>query len=194
MSFIDLIKSFDFAILEFIQNNIRCFFLDGIMSMFSYLGELGTIWIVIAIAFAFFKKTRVTAILMLIAMALAFLIGEVGLKNIVCRPRPFVVNPEIVTNVSPPKSYSFPSGHSGSSFACATVVFIRHKKMGIAAVVLAAMIAFSRIYNGVHFPSDVICGVLLGIICACVVVYAFKKIEHSKEVRKIGDTYDKKSK
>lgn len=175
MPFFEMINSIDFGILDFIQNNFKSEFLDYIMAFLSYIGEAGIIWIVSSIVMLFFKKTRAMGAMSLCAMAIGYLIGEVGLKNIICRPRPFMQNPDVVLNISPPSGYSFPSGHSCSSFAAATVMLVRDKRFGIPALILVFLIAFSRLYNYVHFPSDVVCGIILGIICAVVVLVVFKK-------------------
>lgn len=175
MNFVEFITSIDFAILDFIQNTIKCVLLDYIMAFFSYIGEAGGIWLISAIIMLVFRKTRSTGVMIIVAVFAGYLIGEVGIKNIVGRLRPFRVNTDIVLNITPPSGYSFPSGHSCSSFAAATVIFMRNKKLGIFALVVASLVAFSRLYNYVHFPSDVICGIILGIICAVVTVYVFRK-------------------
>ena len=168
MSFFDMIQSFDTSVLEFIQNTFKCSFLDPIMAFFSYIGEMGLFWIAVGIVFIIFKKTRSMGVMMLVAMAIGFLVGEIGIKNLINRPRPFMVNidysarpselnPDFGLNIAIPSGSSFPSGHSCSS------------------LVLALLIVFSRLYNYVHYPSDVLCGMLLGVICAVVVVLVFKK-------------------
>ena len=175
MNFFDFIYSIDFAILDFIQETMRCQFLDYVMAFFSYLGEAGGIWIISAIVMMCFRKTRATGVMVLCAVAIGFVIGEFGLKNTVERLRPFVQNPEVIPAIKPPTSYSFPSGHSCSSFAAATVLIVRDKKFGIPAIIIANLIAFSRLYNYVHFPSDVLGGILLGVMCAVVTLIFFKK-------------------
>ena len=175
MNFFDVIYSIDFAILDFIQETMRCQFLDYVMAFFSYLGEAGGIWIISAIVMMCFRKTRATGVMVLCAVAIGFVIGEFGLKNTVERLRPFVQNPEVIPAIKPPTSYSFPSGHSCSSFAAATVLIVRDKKFGIPAIIIANLIAFSRLYNYVHFPSDVLGGILLGVMCAVVTLIFFKK-------------------
>ena len=177
MSFFDMIQSFDTSVLEFIQNTFKCSFLDPIMAFFSYMGEMGLFWIAVGIVFIIFKKTRSMGVMMLVAMAIGFLVGEIGIKNLINRPRPFMVNidysarpselnPDFGLNIAIP---------SGSSFPSATVMLIKDKRFGIPALVLALLIVFSRLYNYVHYPSDVLCGMLLGVICAVVVVLVFKK-------------------
>lgn len=175
MSFFDMITSVDFSFLDFIQSTMKCAFMDAVMAFFSYAGDSGGIWIICALILLCFRKTRATGVMVLSSMEVGYIIGNLGLKNIVCRPRPFIVKPNIVPNVVPPLNYSFPSGHSCLSLAAATVLIIQDKRIGIPAVCVAFLIAFSRLYNYVHFPSDVICGIILGVICAIVTVIVFKK-------------------
>lgn len=175
MSFLETLYAIDFSILDFIQSTFKCVFLDYIMAFFSYIGEVGGIWIITAVILMCFRKTRATGAMVLSAVILGYLIGELGLKHFVARPRPFVENPAIQPFVAPPHGYSFPSGHSCSSFAAATVLLMRDKRFGIPALAVAVLIAFSRLYNYVHFPSDVLTGILLGVICAFVVAFIFKK-------------------
>ena len=173
MSFFDMIQSFDTSVLEFIQNTFKCSFLDPIMAFFSYMGEMGLFWIAVGIVFIIFKKTRSMGVMMLVAMAIGFLVGEIGIKNLINRPSE--LNPDFGLNIAIPSGSSFPSGHSCSSLAAATVMLIKDKRFGIPALVLALLIVFSRLYNYVHYPSDVLCGMLLGVFCAVVVVLVFKK-------------------
>lgn len=175
MSFLEMLYAIDFSILDFIQSTFKCVFLDYIMAFFSYIGEVGGIWIITAVILMCFRKTRATGAMVLSAVILGYLIGELGLKHFVARPRPFVENPAIQPFIAPPHGYSFPSGHSCSSFAAATVLLMRDKRFGIPALAVAVLIAFSRLYNYVHFPSDVLTGILLGVICAFVVAFIFRK-------------------
>lgn len=169
------IQSVDFAILDGIQSVMRCDFWDVVMKVLSYLGEAGALWIVLSIVLLFSRKTRVAGVAMLVSMALGFLIGDLAIKHLVCRPRPCMLHPLANMNISPPSSFSFPSGHSTAGFAAAVSLTIWQRKWGIPALVVAAAIAFSRLYNYVHFPSDVICGMILGTACAFFVAWAFRK-------------------
>lgn len=182
MNFIEFVTSIDFSILDFIQSTIRCDFLDAVMSFLSFVGNLGGIWIIAAVIMLFFRKTRATGAMVLCALLLGFLIGEVGLKNLFCRMRPFTVNTDVVLSINPPSSYSFPSGHSCSSLAASTVLLLRDKRFGIPALIISLLIAFSRLYNYVHYPSDVFCGMLLGIAVAVSVVLILKKTELDKKL------------
>lgn len=171
---IEWITNIDFQILDWIQANLRCPFFDFLMPKLSFLGEWGLVWLVIGVVMLFFRKTRRTAVIMLISTLAVFCFGELFLKNQICRVRPCNVRPYIDIPVKRPTSYSFPSGHSSSSLACATSILMHHKVLGIFAMMLAFLIAFSRLYNYVHFPSDVLCGALLGALFA-VIAYAIAR-------------------
>ena len=157
----------EMSILYWIQN-IHSSLLDSIMIFITSLGNAGIIWIVLAIIFLFTKKYRKCGIAMALALLLSFIFGNVILKNLFERPRPSWVDTSIALLIKNPRDYSFPSGHSFASFAGATAIFIYHKKEGIAALILAALIAFSRLYLFVHYPSDVILGSIFGVTVALV--------------------------
>ena len=181
----EAITNFEFAILNIIQEFFRCTFLDIIMPVFGTIGNLGMVWIAIAIVMMFFRKTRSTAFIMLFAMLAGLLIGELLLKNTICRVRPCNLV-EIDMLISKPSSYSFPSGHTCSAFAAATVLLRFNKKFGIPALVLAIIIGFSRLYNYVHFPTDVLAGAVLGIVCGLFMWWMFNKFGWKSKIDKLG--------
>ena len=170
----ELIYSIDFAILDAIQQ-IRCAFLDYFFAFFSYLGNAGFIWIAAGLALLCFRKTRATGAMLLAALVLTFAIGHFAIKPLVARPRPFLVNTNVNLFLNAPSDHSFPSGHSSTAAACATVLLLRERKLGFIALAVAVLIMFSRLYNYVHYPSDVLCGAILGVLCALLTVFVFKK-------------------
>ena len=183
----EFITSIDFAILDFIQSAIKNFILDPVMMVFSYAGDKGAIWIILGLVLLFFRKTRVTGVMVLAALLLGLVMGEYGLKFIACRPRPFVTNTDITLNIVAPSGYSFPSGHSIAAFSSALIVAVRERRaFGIAAYVVAALIAFSRLYNYVHFPTDVLAGMAIGTIAALIVIFVFKKTKLDNKIENIG--------
>lgn len=174
----DGINFFDSTIMTAVQQNLHNSFTDFIFPIITYLGEKGIFWIAISLVFMCVKKTRKCGFCMLLAVGLGFLSGELILKNIICRPRPFVSFPEFTTLlISPPSGWSCPSGHSCSSFAAATTLFIHNKKLGVPALILAALIAFSRVFLFVHWPSDVLFGSALGVVSAIVVYLCAGKFQ-----------------
>lgn len=161
----------DMAILQAIHSTLGSPALDAIMPVFTAMGEKGILWILVALVLIVWRKTRMWGLLMVAAMAVDFACVEV-LKGIVARPRPFIADPSIQLIVDPPDGYSFPSGHTSFSFVAATVIlFMPLKKYWkVIAYVLAAIIAFSRLYLFCHYPTDVLGGLLIGIAVALVVV------------------------
>lgn len=162
----EAIRSFDFSVLDAIQNSLKCGFLDWFTVFLSYLTTSGIIWIAAGVVLLFFKKTRVTGIILLAALAVGFLTSELLLKHIVNRPRPFTVNTGFSLLIQAPSGASFPSSHSCLAAAATTVLLARLRKPGYIALALTICIAFSRLYLYVHYPTDVLCGLVLGVLCA----------------------------
>ncbi len=171
------INGFDRAVMAFVQEHCHNAVTDGIFPIITYLGEYGTVWIVLALLFLCFKKKRAQGLLMLCAIIGGFLVGEVLLKNLVCRPRPFQEFPGYTALLIPPPSgWSFPSGHSCSSFAAAAALCCQSRKWGVPALVLAGLIAFSRVFLFVHWPTDVLAGAALGILSGLLTCFLARRI------------------
>lgn len=149
--------------------------LDAVMVALSTLGNGGIIWIIISLFLAALPKTRRCGLTMLGAMALSFLLGNIILKNVIARPRPCAVDTSVPLLIPFPSEYSFPSGHTLNGFTAATTLFLHYKKAGALALILAATIAFSRMYLFVHYPTDILGGILLGIFDACLVVWLVRR-------------------
>lgn len=160
------IQSIDDAILNFIQNHINNPILDKIMPFISFTGNYGAVWIVLSILLIASKKHRNTGIAMIGSLVLCVLVGNLTLKPIIARVRPFDVRTQIELLIPGPTDFSFPSGHTMSSFAAATVLLLADKRWGIYSLILAVFIAFSRLYLFVHYPSDILGGMLIGIAIA----------------------------
>ena len=98
------------------------------------------------------------------------------MKPLIARTRPFDANNlKDILLIKAPKDYSFPSGHTMASFAAATVLIYMNRKVGIVAMVLAVLIAFSRLYLYVHYPSDVFAGMIFGILSAIISIKLLAK-------------------
>ena len=151
--------------------NIRTPFLDVLMKGATLLGEHGIVSILLGIILIMIAKTRKTGIEVLLSVALAFIVANLIVKNAVARVRPYDAYAFLVPAVTKPHDFSFPSGHTVNAFAAAVAVFLNHKKIGIVALILAALVAFSRLYVGVHYPTDVLTGAAIGIIFAILVHY-----------------------
>ncbi|WP_419065187.1 phosphatase PAP2 family protein, partial [Hominenteromicrobium sp.] len=124
------IPSLDAAVMAFIQTHFHNTVTDTVFPIITSLGEAGIGWIVLSLVLLCFKKTRRTGGLVLIAMTVTLLFGELTLKNIICRLRPCNVFTNFPMLIARPTSYSFPSGHTSSSFAAALILTLRHKKVG----------------------------------------------------------------
>ena len=157
-----MIQTLDFSILYWIQDHLRCSLLDWLMPKLSVLGDSGIIWIVAALALIAAKRHRRCGITLAAGLLCSLLLGNLLLKPLIARPRPCWLDETVILLVSAPGDYSFPSGHSLSAFIAAVILLRYDRRFGIPALVLAAFIAFSRLYLFVHFPSDVLAGILLG--------------------------------
>ena len=126
-------------------------------------GSYGQLWLIIAALLLIFKGTRKAGVSVLIAYLAVYLLGQIVLKQLISRPRPCQIDQAFALLVARPSSSSFPSTHSAWAFGAATAIFMRHRKLGAAAYAVAALIAFSRMYMFLHFPTDVLFGTALGI-------------------------------
>ena len=169
---LETLLNLDGGFLLFLQESVRNPILDNLMIFITSLGNGGLIWIAATIALLIPKKTRKAGIMSAVALLGSLIINNNIVKNIVQRPRPFVTFTDLQIIIPTPSEFSFPSGHTSSSFAAAAV-FYRHlpKKLGIPSVILAGLIGFSRLYVGVHYPTDVIAGVLMGILLSYLAEY-----------------------
>lgn len=177
----------EFAFLYFLQD-LHNPVLDGIMLFFTRMGNIGMPWLALAALFLCFKKTRKWGFAILGSMLLKELIGNLILKNLVARSRPCQIDTTVPLLISAPSSYSFPSGHTFDAIAASVSIYLYNKKAGIAAIIVGTIISFSRMYLFVHFPTDVLASVLLGIVVA---VFVHRIIEHysSDNIYKIKRTF-----
>ncbi len=155
--------SFDWSILYFIQEHIRCSVLDVLMPWITALGDKGILWILLGLGLLCTKKYRRCGAVLLLALLAGALISNVGIKHLVMRSRPCWLDDTVSMLIAIPRDYSFPSGHTQASAIAATVLWHTDRRMGIPAAVLAVLIAFSRLYLFVHFPTDVLAGAAIGI-------------------------------
>ncbi len=171
-------NEFELKILDFIQEHLRFGFLDDMMVLLTRLADDGIVWIVLAIALICFKPSRKMGITLGLALLLGLIVGNLGLKNLFARPRPYTVNPKIVPNmlIERLSDYSFPSGHTRCCFESGMAMYLCDKRWGKVAFVLGGFIGFSRIYLYMHYPTDVIAGALLGLLNGFIAFIVIDKI------------------
>lgn len=166
--------NFEFEFLYFLQS-LHTPWLDSFMTAVTGLGNGGGIWILTGVIFLFSKKTRDMGICLLLSLLAGLVIGNVILKNLVARSRPSWLVHFVPLLIENPTDYSFPSGHTLASFEGAVSIFLYRRKWGIFALILAAVIAFSRMYLFVHFPTDILGGMVLGTAIACGIHWLWEK-------------------
>lgn len=182
-----LIQNFDTYSMYKVQE-LHTPILNNILIFFTKIGDLGILWLALGLLFLFIKKLRKVGLLIYMAQIINIIVVTI-LKNIIQRPRPFITLTDLHPLVSLPTSYSFPSGHASSAFAGAIIIGYCLKKWIIPAYAVAFLIAFSRVYVGVHYPSDVIVGTIIGIICSTFTIILYNKFlskKYSNQLHKIG--------
>lgn len=192
---LDTIRSLDGTLLLRFQNAFVYEWLTPIIKFITHLGDRGTVWIAITVILLIFKKTRKAGVFAALALLGSLLINNIILKNLIARERPYEVFTGVKRIIEIQRDYSFPSGHSGSSFAAAVAICLGlpeklRKSLGIAVIILASFISLSRLYVGVHYPIDVFFGVLNGITIAFSINKAFEYRERRKG---IGEYHNDKS-
>lgn len=145
--------SIDWSILHWVRDVLTCPFLDFLMPKLILLSNGGAVWL----------------------LAVGMLVGNVCLKNFIARPRPCWLDSSVRLLIADPTDYSFPSGHTLSSVIGATILTKTDRRFGYAAIPLAALIAFSRLYRYIHFPSDVLAAAVLGVMIGELAFYADRR-------------------
>lgn len=175
-----LLYRIDSAILRFIQSSLSSDASDFFFSHITVLANAGAFWIALSVVFAIIPKTRKMGFTMMLAMILGLIFGNLLIKNIVARMRPYQMDPTIQLIINQPSEFSFPSGHTLCSFGASISIYLNRKKLGICMIVLASAIALSRMYLYVHFPTDILGGILLGILTSNIAYLIINKIYMSK--------------
>lgn len=186
-----------------IQRTLHADWLTPVMKAITMFGEGGIFWILVCIALLLFRRTRRLGIICSVSLAFTFLCCNLIIKPTVDRTRPWVLFREVIRYLEPPGDASFPSGHSANAMGPAWAMFLASRPpqrnkydevpclgwrgrgadakrvhiISIAAVALALLIGLSRLYLGMHFPSDVAAGLLLGMVCAAAMFLAVRAYE-----------------
>lgn len=178
-----MVAIFDAGILNWFQSIQN----DGLTALFkgiTHLGEAGIIWIVIAIICLIKKETRLVGVTMIVALVFSLIVVNLTIKPLVARPRPSWRNPQVPLLIANPKDFSFPSGHAASSFAAAMAIFMWKKRAGVVAIIFAMIMAATRLYFYVHYPTDVLAGIMFGILFGVLAYYFVKKCNSKEKLRK----------
>ena len=190
-SLLELIREFDENVLRLFQDKLDNDTFQKIMILITRLGDMGAIWVAPGIVLACSKEQRRVGAELLATLAAGGIINSLVIKNIVDRTRPFDIHMWLDVLISKPTDFSFPSGHTASSFAAAYIINKNYgKKYGIPAYTLATAIGLSRVSVGVHFPSDVIAGAAVGTAVAVGTSKLIKTLwaaRDAKRQKKIAD-------
>ena len=185
-----LAEHFDLPILDWIAEHLHCRFLDGVMPVITAFGNGGIFWIALAVVLMILPKYRKAGLSMGLALLMGLLVCNLTLKPLVARIRPYdyqwaQFGKTVQLLIAKPHDYSFPSGHTIASFEGATALLLHDRKLGIPAMILAVLIAFSRLYLYVHYPTDVLVSIVLGIGFAFLGSFLVKQAFRVWEKRKV---------
>ena len=172
----DAWQSWEIGILDFLYHHHTAWG-DWFFSHITRLGDGGIVWILLTICLLLSVKYRRLGVMLAIGLILGAGIVNVTLKPLIARTRPYEINTAVQLLVAKQVDYSFPSGHTMASFVCAVILLMKEKRFGIPALILAILIAFSRLYLYVHFPTDVLFSMILGIIVAVASIYIYNLLE-----------------
>lgn len=166
----------DSAILLWIQEHLRAAWTTPAVTFITHLGDHGLFWIAVTLALLAFRRTRRIGLVCAVSMLIGLTVTNLALKNWVARPRPYDVIENLECLVGIQKDPSFPSGHTTNSLACACVIFrMAPRKYGAPALALAVLIALSRLYVGVHYPTDIIGGAVIGVGGALIALRLYRR-------------------
>ena len=161
-------QDMDISILLWIQENLRSDMWTPFWKAITFLGNGGWFWIATSVLLLLPRQTRMTGVLSLLSLGLGAIITNLWLKPMVARPRPYETWTDMVLLISRPSDFSFPSGHTCAAFAAglAWAGTCSARWARVAAVVSTVCMGLSRLYVGVHYPSDVLAGALIGSLAA----------------------------
>ena len=176
-------QTMELYILDWIQTHLRCGLLDAVLPIISWTCNHGELWILLALCLVVYKRTRRQGWTVATALVLDLVCCNLLLKPLIGRIRPFAVNTAVELLISPPLDASFPSGHTAASFAAVFALRASGSPLWKPALAVAAVIAFSRLYLYVHWPSDVLGGALLGAFLGWAAGKAAESVEQARRSR-----------
>ncbi len=166
----------ELKLLDMIQG-LRNPVLDKVMPVITSLGNAGAIWILLTLLLLLIPKTRRSGWIMALALCADVILCNGVLKNLFMRIRPCDVNQTVQLLIARPSDFSFPSGHTAASFAAVAALYLAEEKLLFkGALALAVLIAFSRLYLYVHYPTDVLGGMAVGIVSGYLGYWAWGKV------------------
>lgn len=174
----------ELSILDWIQS-IRTPIGDIIIPCITKLGNMGMIWILLAVILLLIPKTRKSGVVLLAALCVDIVLCNGILKNLIGRIRPCDVNTQVQLLIARPDDFSFPSGHTAASFAAVAALYLAgERKLWKPALVPAVFIAFSRLYLYVHYPTDILGGIIVGIAAGYIGYWTVDILERWKRKEK----------
>lgn len=176
----------EFAILDWIQAHLRCGFLDAVLPAISRTANHGELWIILAVILLLIRGQRKYGASVACGLILDLVSCNIILKPLIGRIRPFAVNGLVELLIAAPTDASFPSGHTAASFAAVFALKTAGSPLWKPALAVALVIAFSRLYLYVHWPSDVLGGALLGAAAGWAGAKIVEKSENIIAKRKAG--------
>ena len=176
-------QAMELYILDWIQAHLRCGFLDAVLPIISWTCNHGELWILLAVCLVLRKRTRAQGWTVATALVLDLVCCNLLLKPLIGRIRPFAVNTAVELLIPPPLDASFPSGHTAASFAAVFALRASGSPLWKLALAVAVLIAFSRLYLYVHWPSDVLGGALLGAFLGWAAGKAAQSVEQARRSR-----------
>lgn len=180
-------NTYELQFLDFIQEHMANSFWDAVMPIITHLGDAGILWIVLCLILLINPKSRKLGGIIALSLIIEALLCNVCLKPLTMRIRPYdlkeLLGQPVELLIGKQKDYSFPSGHTGAAFAFVSPLIYRKNPWWIPAALLAALMAFSRMYLYVHYPTDILVGVLLGFLSGIAAILLFQWME--KKIRNV---------
>ena len=164
-------------ILLWVQNYFRTDSWTKFWKKITFLGDYGWFWIAMTGFLLCLPGTRRAGLLAALGLGISSFLTNVVLKNAFHRIRPYDRSSDLIPLIPPQRDLAFPSGHTCASFACAFIyLWLLPASFGIPMILLASLIGFSRIYLGVHYPSDVLAGIFVALVTDLGVVWLVPRI------------------
>lgn len=185
---LEAIQQLDETLLCWIAEHCRVDWLNPLVIGYTSLGNAGLCFLAAALVLAVLRKTRWSGITALAAMGFGLLVTNLTIKPLITRPRPWVAMEDFVTLVTSSDPHSFPSGHTTAAFAfgVALLLTLPQKWAKAAAMIAAALMGLSRLYVGVHFPTDVLAGAVIGAVCGVLASRIMPWVRDAWERRQVG--------